>query len=742
MSSKHRLKESPLTPHIRGVQWSRQRLLAVVSQLCMLVITIVLIANVVVTLGERKFQQEWAVQRYSELQTVGTLLADKVSFQQFRTQMFARAEQLRHYLQNPGEQELDKMLTSWDSMKQNIPELMDIALFDASGKFKQASSPRFGAAPLPKTLLQQVNTLSDNNIYISGVEFVPVEDRLEPYQMQIARLENPDQSVRGYLVTYNSLQQMLQAIKPAFSSNDSPLLLLDDQGQLYAGASNLDPLPGIPDTLGSSLRQTYPTLWRELAMNNFGEFQGDNAAFVFLKIQLGAQATAIDGQQYLLMSYIRNDDITARFEEWRNILLISVVIMTILATAVIVLVHLYRIEQRSRANAIELADGLFGSDAGCLLANTMGRIICANDRAAKLFKLAQQDIENRSLQKLFEQDDLWYSKVREHLQHAQIWHGEVQLQSLDNIYIRFNIRLSGDHEYTYVLVTFEDISDLKQAREEAHLNQMLSDSSVATALLRTNGQLVKVNDSFNQLLRLNDCLQQSLLQLLKNDFENQWQRILKLISMHGHWQGQILNGERRGECLQITLKGCLDEEGELEYLICTLEQAGNHWGHKGEHAPYRSTVMNELPDLERYFEAMDKDDKRHSCLLLLDINPEDMLSHFSDIGQLESRQQQVEMQLLRDLPRGYQMSNWQLGRLVILLPNTDPTRTHHYAKSSLDKLSHNGLSDGICMGIAAYSNGQSLEQFLANAEVALKRAKQSGYGSICQAYTAETSAPQ
>ncbi|KFZ39155.1 diguanylate cyclase [Shewanella mangrovi] len=736
LSKHHRLKDSPLIPHIRGVQWSRQRLLAMVSQLCMLVITVVLIANVVVTLGERKFQQEWAVQRYSELQTVGTLLADKVSFQQFRTQMFARSEQLRHYLQNPGEQELDRLLSSWDTMKQNIPELMDIALYDAGGKFKQASSPRFGAAPLPKSLLKQVNTLSDNDIYTSAIEFVPVEDRLEPYQMQLARLENADQSIRGYLVTYNSLQQMLQAIKPAFSSNDSPLLLLDDQGQLYAGASNLDPLPGIPDTLGSSLRQTYPTLWRELAMNNFGEFHGDNAAFVFLKITLGAQNN--DGQQYVLLSYIRNHDITARFEEWRNILLLSVVIMTILAAAVIVLVHLYRIEQRSRANAIELADGLFRSDAGCLLVNTMGRIVCANDRAAKLLKLDQQEIENRSLQKLFEQDDHWYQKVREHLQQEQIWHGEAQLQTLENIYIRFNIRVSGDQDYTFVLITFDDISELKQARQEAHLNQLLSDSSVATALLTPSGQLVKVNDSFNHLLRLDGCLHKSLLNLLQNDFENQWQRILKLVSMHGHWQGQILNGERRGECLQTTLKGCLDEEGELEYLICTLEQAGaSHWGHKGEQMPYRSAVMNELPDLERYFEAMNDADKSHSCLLLLDINPEDMLSHLSDIGQLESRQQQVEMQLLRDLPRGYQMSNWQLGRIVILLPNTDSTTAHHYAKNSLDSLSHNGLSDGICIGIAAYCQGQTLEKFLANSEVALKRAKQSGYGSICQAYTAD-----
>ncbi len=147
------LKDTPLLISAQGIHWSRQRLLAVASQLSMLVITVILITNVLITLGERRLQEEWAVQRYSELQTVGALLADKISFQQFRTQMFAKSEYLRQYLDNPGHKEYQRLMTSWDSLKRSTPELLDLALFDADGKFRIATSNTFGSMSMPPALL-------------------------------------------------------------------------------------------------------------------------------------------------------------------------------------------------------------------------------------------------------------------------------------------------------------------------------------------------------------------------------------------------------------------------------------------------------------------------------------------------------------------------------------------------------------------------------------------------------------
>ena len=66
----------------------------------MLVIGMIILTNLIITLW-RRLQEEWATQRYSELQTIGTLITDKVSFQQFRTQIFANGELLKAVLSNP-----------------------------------------------------------------------------------------------------------------------------------------------------------------------------------------------------------------------------------------------------------------------------------------------------------------------------------------------------------------------------------------------------------------------------------------------------------------------------------------------------------------------------------------------------------------------------------------------------------------------------------------------------------------
>ena len=107
----------------------------------------------------------------------------------------------------------------------------------------------------------------------------------------------------------------------------------------------------------------------------------------------------------------------------------------------------------------------------------------------------------------------------------------------------------------------------------------------------------------------------------------------------------------------------------------------------------------------------------------------------SDIGQLEQRASQIEAQLLRDLPHSYQMSHWQLGKLIIVLPDTPPKKAHDFAVQMLTKLTELGLSEGLSIGIAANAAGQSLQKLLSNAEIALRRARQAGQQNICQAFT-------
>ncbi|QFU21468.1 PAS domain-containing protein [Shewanella eurypsychrophilus] len=728
-------KLSPLIA-AQDIHWSNQRLISVATQIFILIISVVLFSNVIITLGERRLQEDWATQRYSELQTVGTLIADKVSFQQFRTQMFARSELLRRYLDVPSAVRQDKLENNWNIITSNIPELLDIALFDPQGNFKFATSDNFGHEPLPPSLLGGSRNMGGNEIYTSPLEFSPVNGKLEPYLYQLAWLENPDQSVRGYLVTYNSMSKMLKSINPAYSTSQSPLLMLDTQGLLYTGVDSRDSLKRIPDTMGGSLKQSYPALWRKMAMSNFGQFHGDNATFVYLKVELTTQYET--RREYFLVSYVRNDDIAANFSQWRVILIGCATMLTLLASLLILLSHFYRLEQRSRAFSIELTNRLFHRETGAIIVNHNSRVIAANALAAQQLATPKDELFDRSLQRILQLEDDEYSRITSQLQQKNEWKGELNMESetQPKLIAHIKTEASKDDREVYLLITFEDVSALKNAQKEAYLSKALTDSAVATALIQADGSIIRANPAFEQQIQLKaGCT--SLIETLPDDLGSKWTQISQLIQLQGTWRGQVLCASSTNACLQATLKGHTDTSGELDYIVCTFEQATikNSHDDSGVLVPHRSTILVNFRDLESYFDSLKQSSKSHSSLLLLDITAENMLSHMSDIGQLESRQKEVEILLLRELPATYQMSHWQLGKLIFILPDTDADQAHHFAIKSLASLNDMGLGEGICMGIAAFQKGQNLEQYLSNAEVALKRAKQIGEQNICQAFT-------
>ncbi|MCH1929681.1 PAS domain S-box protein [Shewanella sp. A25] len=729
---------APLLSLTQGLHWSHQRILAVASQISMLVVCMVILTNLIITLGERRLQEEWATQRYSELQTIGTLITDKVTFQQFRSQQFAKDELLKQYLKYPTAYSQQKLQTNWSDLVQHIPELLGVALYDAKGNFKFATPDNFTSEALPPSLLGLERKLSSQEVFTSALEFTPHNGMLEPYLYQLTKLEKPNQTPIGYLVTYHSMVQMLEAIKPAFSSNKSPMLLLDTQGLLYAGVSELDPLTHLPDTLGASLRQTYPALWREMSMSNFGQFHGDDATFVYLKVELTAQPEL--RREYFLLSYIRNDDIASRFAKWEQLVIVAALIITLLASWGLLLSHTYRLQHRSRQYSIDVANTLFNSKLGFILANEQARIISANAKAAAATGLALDELDDRSLQRALNLDDTTFNRMLEQVQLMGNWSDELSLEANGGSRLQVEVQQAPrmGRGLPHLLVTLEDISEILHNREQAFLNELLCDTTVAAALTDANGKLIKVNPLFDQWMQLNGELSQDLGSLLANDIGNQWPRISTQISMQGQWQGQILcsPNRRQSNCLQATLKGHLGSDGEVDYIICTLEQAESVRGNEPRgFVPHRSTVLKHLADLERYFNSLSAQSRSDSSLMLMDINPEGMLSHMSDIDQLETRQQEVEVQLLLEVPTQYQLLHWQLGKLVILLPDTDATQAHYFALHTLDKLNSNGLGEGISVGIAGFQEGQSLEQYIINAEVALKRAKQNNQHNIGQAFT-------
>ncbi|KPZ69779.1 PAS fold protein [Shewanella sp. P1-14-1] len=722
----------------QDIQWSRQQVLALLSQVSVMLISIVIFTTLLLSLGERRLQEDWAAKRYSELQTVGTLASDKVNFLQFRTQAFSKAELMNQYLSNPSELQKEKLLKNWDGLLTHIPELLGLSLFDPQGNPRLKTTNAFDNVALPTVVVNHDKTMGGNDIYSSQIQFVSINGKLIPYVYQLAWIENPDQSIRGYLVTYNSISEVLQTIKPAFFNHHSPLLLFGSQGMLYAGASQEQPLKKIPTTLGSSIQQTYPELWQQMANTNFGQYHNELGTFVFLKVELAANNSAI--REYYLMSYIRHEDIAARFEQWRYILIFFGVLIGSLATALLYTRHRYQLEKNANVNSINLASSLFRNQQSCLIVNSSGRVLKANRQAAKTLSVEIEALLERRLQRVLQLEDDVYQSLTDAMENGKHWQEIVSIDE-DSCTITVSAQPGKTQlkSERYWVVTFENITELTSAKQQGYFYQLLSESNVATALTDTNGQLLKFNHKFKKLLDIEADSQDNVMELLGKEFSQQWADINSRLSLQGKWKGQIFADAdtRFANSLKASIQAEHNIDGEIEYLVVTLQILKLQKSLQqlpSQQAPLSSMVVP-LSELEVHFSTLTEPNREQTCLLIMDINPEGLISHISDIDHLEKRQKDIEMQLLIDLPIGFQIAHWRLGSLVILLTSSDSVQAHKYAMSIMDRLEQNELNEGINIGIAGYPEPQSFEHYLSNAEVALKRAKQTGNQNICQAFT-------
>lgn len=720
----------------QGPSWSRQRLLGLSAQLLVLLLVATIFTSVMISLGEKRLQQDWATQRYSELQTVGTLLADKVSFQQFRTRLFARGELLRQYLESPTQVRKTQVLSHWQSLVDNMPDLLGVALYNPAGKLEFASSDIFGGARLPASLLGSNRTMGGKDVYTSPVELLANNGQLEPFMYQLSWLENPDQSIKGYLVTYNSVAKTMTSVRPTFSKSSSPLMLFDDQGFMFVGPEG-DGSNGIPNIQGESLAASFPALWQQMNGKYYGQFHDQDATYVYIKIELATQYET--KRELYLVSYIDDLEVAAHFTHWRHILLTFAVSMVLALSAVIILSHLYRLEQRSRMLNIELSRGLFNTDAGWMIAGDSGRIIKANRAASQALKQDTDELEDRSLQRALQLDEATYREVTSLLNATGYWQGEVDLQSRGGGTVRTRIRkiLLLDQRREYLLVNIDNITELTQTRHEAYLYRMMTEVETALALTKADGTIIKYSPACKQLLQLESREPGKLLACLDEEGEDLWYRITEQLNAQGFWKGQLgcNHPAGNGTGFKASLKAIANGEGELEYIACQFTRTIAKNAVTGDMVPHRSAVLINHTNLQRYYDSLPTDGRDSASVMLLDVTPARMLSHMSDIGQLEQRANQIEVQLLREMPRNYQMSHWQLGKLIVVMPGTQANKAHEFAEQIMQMLTNLGLAEGLSIGIAANQPGQSLQQFLSNAEVALRRAKQPGEQNICQAFT-------
>ncbi|QIR15524.1 diguanylate cyclase [Shewanella aestuarii] len=728
-----------LIASLQDIHWSRAHILSMASQIIVLIIGLYIITHMIIELGERRLQEDWAGQRYSELQTVASLASDKVAFLQFRTQTIANGELLRQFINTPNEDQQSKLFQNWNSLIKNIPELLGLALYDPQGKLRLSTSYNFNGLRLPDKLFSKNSSMGGSDVYSSDMAFTPIDGKLEPYIYQVAWLENADQTVNGYLVTFNSVTRVLDSIKPAFFNPNSPLLLLDSQSFLYAGANQPAPLSSMPDTLGASLKQTYPELWQTIAMNNFGQYYSDESTYVYLKVELTGNRES--KREYILLSYIRHQDIATRFEQWKIVLILASTVIGILAIGLILFRQRYLMENKARFNSIRLSNGIFNAKLSYAITNDHGRILSISESGAKTLNQPQDSLTDRSLQRILNLTDDEFKPIVESLLTRQHWSGVITSPDDCNQQISIDIRresLSLTEQHW--IVVLNDISELAQIRETAFLNMLLSESAIATALTDAHGRIINCNQKFDELMKLHGDTDTFISKLLGNDIKQIWNNIITQVSLQGEWQGQICPFDQSSfsQPLKVTINGHLSLEGDIEKLIFTVEKLTAKVQNSKYNIFTNSNMILRLVDLENHFNNTSEIIKASSSLLVMDINPEGIFSNIGDISQLEKRQQEIEVQLLKDLPVSYLLAKWQLGKLVLFLPQTDSTQAHLFAISVIEKLATNKLDEGINIGIAGYLEKQSLDQYLANADVALNRAKQSGDQNICQAYTRST----
>ncbi len=723
----------------QGITWSQQRKLALASQLIMLLLGMIILMNILINVGERYLQNDWATQRFGDLQTLGTLLSDNVSFQEFRTRTFAQSELLNHYLENPTRAQKQKLLRLWTHLSKNIPDLLEIALFDAKGNISFSSSPNNILLRLPEEAVKNTGSYSGRNVYSSEIKFAPINGIIEPYWYQASRVENPKSGRRGFMVTFTSLNQTIQKIKPDIGIRGSVFSVLDTQGTIYTG-SDFNKLKSeqVQVGVGGSFAQAFPDVWREIVLTKFGQFHTSDATFVFLKIDLTSQDNP-DHDDYYLVSFASDKDIVSRFSHWEIMMLVSGVILTLLAGLLIIIGHLYKLEKRARGYNIELVDRLFNDEHGVLIAGNKGRVVAANKAAAETLNITRDRLIERTLSRIFHLEIDDYRKLMDEYASRGTWSGRMDLRQFGAGVVDVSMKSAPDTQFLeqdFVIINLNDVSRLIRTQEREHLFKKLADSAVPVALVDNRGGLIRVNHQFDHLLRLGGRSDKTLIELFGSEIEPQWNQIQQQISLKGSWQGHVSMLADGSSISADILLNNYAADTDNEHLICTLLPVKpGRAADSRETMPFRSAVLVSYSDVERYFKNLDTGKRLHSGMMLMEITPEGVFSHISDRGKLEERQQNIEMRLLLELPKAYQLAQWQLGKLMLILPNTSADEAHQFALDMMKKLEEHGLADGVCVGLAVYHEEQTFSQFMENAEVALKRAKHNSEHNICQAYT-------
>ncbi|RLV59749.1 hypothetical protein D5018_10285 [Parashewanella curva] len=724
----------------QGIHWSYQRKLALASQLVMLLIAMVLLTNVALSLGQKQLKSEWATQRYSELQTFSTLLADQVAFQNFRIKTIASSDTFVHFLQSPSKIRHQQLNKKWMTLTENIPELLSIAFYDAGGYRRLVTQNQKIMPILSQSLLAKLYLLRENEVYASEIHKIAINGVLEPYQFQVIKVMNPQKQLVGFFVTFNSINRTLQSIKPNFGGNSSPLILLDSKGRMFDGNKFISAKQSSNDDIDTLLSTQFPELWNAITLKKFGEFYGNASTYVYLKVDFGESNNS--NYPYFFLSNILDKDINKAFAHRQMILVGFSVLLTLLIASLIVMLNRFTLERRARFFNMELVEQLFKDERGLLIASEEGRVIASNPTTAAMLAMVQEELADRNVMGVLRLEQQQYrtlmksyQKNRHHQFELDLRHADLGVLKITLSSLPLTQHVNGDREQ-YLLISISDITELRQMQEQAALNHQISEAAIPVVLVNIKGRIQQSNRKFDQAFKRKSN-SDSLIYLLGSEIEKQWGHIQQQLALTGQWHGctqHFYDGQYT--YFEVMINSVDASMNEPDLFVCSLVPSiASDETEKQKMIPHRSRILMGYDEVESYFASLDDDKRLYASMMLLDIRPVGVFSHMSDIDKLEKRQHDIEIRLLLELPKAYQLAQCQLGKLMVMLPNTSSDEAHQFAVDTYNRLDEIGLSEGISIGIVSYHQDQSLKDFMDNAEIALQRAKQNVEQNICQAFT-------
>lgn len=225
---------------------------------------------------------------------------------------------------------------------------------------------------------------------------------------------------------------------------------------------------------------------------------------------------------------------------------------------------------------------------GLVIINESGLICHCNTKALAMFNLPDRKVFDNPLANFIEPQSrmLWWARFKSFIHNPE--GKKIELQLLSGQESGFYVEITGkklsdwfssdflqreNDDSQYCLLTMTDINDRKKSEEKLLLSaSVFENSSEAIMITDANNRIVSANPAFTRItgypfeeVRGRNPSILASGQHDKEFYKNLWQALLTI----GHWQGEICNKRKNGECYPewLSISALKSEDGKFFRFI-------------------------------------------------------------------------------------------------------------------------------------------------------------------------------